>query len=201
MRHFLVFRPVTALTCSVGMTAFPAALVATAGRTNGGASCFSRTLAAAIALATIAVATDDHGHVTAHTKIVSSGNFHRQRRPMGEDSSARFVKYSACDVVRQVSGARHRNWLGRWRRCRAGISTGKMLFYRIDPADATTRLKMGIQPCRTAFARRQFAAQTARRKPCGQPTKTTIDKLKRQNQNRCLSSECRRQIFTLIECR
>ncbi len=43
---------------------------------------------------------------------------------MGEDSNARFVEYSACNVARQDSGARHRNWLGSWDRCRAGISTG-----------------------------------------------------------------------------
>ena len=42
------------------------------------------------------------------------------------------------------------------------------------------------KPCRTSFARRQFATQTARRKPCGQPAKTTIDKLKKQNPNRFL---------------
>jgi hypothetical protein len=45
-------------------------------------------------------------------------------RPMEEDSSARFVKYLACSVARQGSGARQRIWLGRWYRCRAGISTG-----------------------------------------------------------------------------
>lgn len=45
-------------------------------------------------------------------------------RPMGEDSNARFVEYLACSVARQGDGARQLIWLGRWYRCRAGISTG-----------------------------------------------------------------------------
>ena len=60
-------------------------------------------------------------------------------RPMEEDSSARFVKYLACSVARQGSGARQRIWLGRWYRCRAGISTGDTYYDRIRLVAATAR--------------------------------------------------------------
>ena len=74
---------------------------------------------------------------------------------MGEDSNARFVKYSACNVARQDSGARQRNWLGRWDRCRAGISTGWGGFYRIASVGATASSKPPTPPlphcvCQTA---------------------------------------------------
>jgi len=57
----------------------------------------------------------------------------------GKDSKVRFVKYLAGDVAHQDSGARHRNWLGRWRRCRAGISTGDTYYDRIRLVAATAR--------------------------------------------------------------
>ena len=123
MRHFLQFGPVTALAFGVGMAPLPAGLVAVASGTDGAASCLRRTGLGAVALAAIAVAANDCSLAAAGTKVMSSCRFHGPR-PMGEDSNARFVKYLACSVARQGSGARQRIWLGGWDRCRAGISTG-----------------------------------------------------------------------------
>ena len=124
MRHFLRFGPVTALAFGVCMTTLPAGLIAVTSGTDGAASCLCCTGLGAVALAAIAVAANDRCLAAAGTKVMSSCRFHGLR-PMGEDSNARFVKYLACSVARQGSGARHRNWLGGWDRCRAGISTGK----------------------------------------------------------------------------
>ena len=124
MRHFLRFGPIPALAFGVCMTASPARLIAVTGSLDGGASCLIGTPCGAVAMTPITVTTNDHGGAATRTQVASSREIHGQRRPMGEDSNARFVKYSACSVARQDSGARHRNWLGGWDRCRAGISTG-----------------------------------------------------------------------------
>lgn len=124
MRHFLRFGPIPALAFGVRMTASVRRLIAATGGLDGGASCLIGTPRGAVAVPPITVTTDDHGGAATRTQVASSREVHGQRRPMGEDSNARFVEYSACDVARQDSGARHRNWLGGWDRCRAGISTG-----------------------------------------------------------------------------
>ena len=77
----------------------------------------------------------------------------------GEDSNARFVKYSACSVARQDSGARQRNWLGGWDRCRAGLSTGGgVLPYRQHQRYRLTQYHHAHH-CRTAFARLSISAK------------------------------------------
>lgn len=124
MRHFLLPGPVAALAFGMGMTTSQGGLVAATSSTDGGVSCLIGTGDGAVALPPIAVAANDHGSAATRTQVASSREIHGQRRPMGEDSNARFVKYSACSVARQDSGARHRNWLGGWDRCRAGIATG-----------------------------------------------------------------------------
>lgn len=183
MRHFLLFGPVTALALGVGMTTLPAGLIAATRGTDGGASGLMGTPCGAVAVTSVAVAANDHRGTATRTQIASSWNFHGQK-PMGEDSNARFVKYLACSVARQGSGARQRIWLGRWYRCRAGISTGWDAFTALPASVLPPHPNRRPQPCRTAFARRHFAAQTARRKPCGPPVKTTINSAKRKNQNR-----------------
>jgi hypothetical protein len=105
MRHFLLFGPVTTLAFGVGMTTSPAGLVAATGATDGGTSGMIGTPCGAVAVTPIAVAANDHRGAATRTQIASSWDFHGQR-PMGEDSNARFVKYSACSVARQGSGAR-----------------------------------------------------------------------------------------------
>ena len=124
MRHFLVSGPIPALTFSMRVTASTTRLIAATGGLDGSASCLIGALGGAVALTSITVTTNDHGGAATRTQVASSGEIHGQTGPMGEDSNARFVEYSACNVARQDSGARHRNWLGGWDRCRAGISTG-----------------------------------------------------------------------------
>jgi len=128
MRHFLRFGPIPALAFGVRMTASPARLIAATGGLNGGVSCLIGTPGGAVAMTPITVTANDHGRAATRTQVAPSWEIHGQRGPMGGRQQARFVKYSACDVARQGSGARHRNWLGRWRRCRAGISTGRGAF-------------------------------------------------------------------------
>jgi hypothetical protein len=83
MRHFLAFRPVTALALGVGVTTSSAGLIAATGSTDGGASSLRRTRLGAVALAAIAVGANDRGLAAAGAKVVSSCRFHGQR-PMGE---------------------------------------------------------------------------------------------------------------------
>ena len=95
-------------------------------------------------------------------------------------------------------GARHRNWLGGWDRCRACVSTGQSAFYSIADAGATftqingffvralqlTLTRPSGDPCRASLARRCIALQSIRRKPCGQQTaKSAYSCLKIKNQN------------------
>ena len=124
MRHFLRFGPIPALAFGMGMTASPRGLIAATGGLDGGASCLISTPCGAVAVTPIAVTANDHSGAATRTQVASSREVHGQRGPMGGRQQARFVKYSACSVARQDSGARHRNWLGGWDRCRAGISTG-----------------------------------------------------------------------------
>ena len=55
------------------------------------------------------------------------------------------MTYFACNVVPGCLccsgfGARHRNWLGGWDRCRACVSTGRLPFYPIGKQSAALRL-------------------------------------------------------------
>ena len=93
MRHFLVFRSITALPFGVGMATSPAGLIAVTGSTDGGASGLIGTLCGAVAVTSVAVAANDHRGTAMRAQIASSWNFHGQK-PMGEDSNARFVKYA-----------------------------------------------------------------------------------------------------------
>lgn len=124
MRHFLVSGPIPALTFGVRVTSPTTRLIAATGGLDGSASCLIGTPGGAVALTPITVTANDHGGAATRTQVASSREVHGQRGPMGGRQQARFVEYSACDVARQDSGARHRNWLGGWDRCRAGISTG-----------------------------------------------------------------------------
>lgn len=124
MRHFLLFLPIAALAFGVGMTASPRGLVAPTRSPDCVASCLIGTVGGAVTVASITRAANDNGCAAARAQVESSRNVHRLQGPMGGDGNTRFVKYSACSVARLDSGARHRNWLGGWDRCRAGISTG-----------------------------------------------------------------------------
>ena len=123
MRHFLRFGTIPTLAFSVCMTASARRLIAATGGLNGGNSCLIGTPFGTVAVTPITVTANDHGSAATRTQVASSREVHGQKAPMGGRQQARFVKYSACSVARQGSGARHRNWLGGWDRCRAGIST------------------------------------------------------------------------------
>ena len=179
MRHFFVFRPVTALALRVGMTASPTGLIAATGATDGGASCLRRTRFGAVALAAIAVAANDHGRTAAGAKVVSSCRFHGQR-PMGERQQG-----PLCEILGrrhcpsgQRGAASELAWslapVSRRHLHRRDVLSPHSPYYCYGSAQHADP-----KPCRTVFARRQFAAQTARRAPCGLPLKTTIDKLKK----------------------
>jgi len=186
MRHFLRFGPIPALVFGVCMTASVRRLIAATGGLNGDASCLVGTPCGAVAVTPIAVTADDHGGAATRTQIASSRKVHgqkranggRQRRPLrgilgmqrcpsGQRGAASELAWRLVPVSR-----RHRHRL----RC-----------YLPHRSHRRYRLVQHHHPrtCRTAFARRLFAPQTARREPCGQPAKTTIDKLNRQNLNRC----------------
>ncbi len=154
MRHFLLFGPVTALALGVGMTTLPAGLIAAPRGTDGGASGLMGTACGAVAVTSVAVATNDHRSTATRAQIASSWSFHGQK-PMGEDSNARFVKYLACSVARQGSGARQRIWLGRWLPLSRRHLHRLRCFYRIASVGATASSKPLTPPlphyvCQTA---------------------------------------------------
>ena len=139
MRHYLLFGPVATLAFGVSATTAKAALVATAGSTHGLAASLIGTWPGAVAIATITVAADERGGVTAGAEVASSGEIHWQSRPMG-NRRRRSLREILCRQRRRCwgCGARHRIWLGSWDRCRACVSTGQPAFYRIGSADATS---------------------------------------------------------------
>jgi len=80
-------------------------------------------------------------------------------------------------------GARQRNWLGRWDRCRACVSTGRWAFYPIGNKSAACS-------CQTTIA-----AQSIRRMPCGQQiAKPAYSCLTIKNQNHYQLASLRSQL-------
>ena len=77
----------------------------------------------------------------------------RRRRALREILCRQRRRYWGC-------GARHRNWLGGWDRCRACVSTGRSPFYLIGDGGAT-------QPLPRFACQTTIAVQSVRRKPCG----------------------------------
>ena len=80
-------------------------------------------------------------------------------------------------------GARQRNWLGRWDRCRACVSTGRWAFYPIGN-------KSAARSCQTTIA-----TQSIRRMPCGQQiAKPAYSCLTIKNQNHYQLASLRSQL-------
>ena len=158
MRHFLLPGPVAALPFGVGVTAAQAVLVSAAGGTNSTAACLLGTPRGAVAVATIAVAADQCGGAASGAQVASSGKVHWPSGPM-ENRRRRARREILCRQRRRCwgCGARHRNWLGGWDRCRACVSTGRSAFYRIGITDATATQPMqeagAIQAHRRASVR------------------------------------------------
>ena len=138
MRHFLLPSPVLTLTFGVGTAAAMRVLIATASGSYRLMACLWRTSPRAIAVAAITVAADQHGGAAAGTKVAPSWEFHWQLGPMGS-RRRRALREILCRQRRRCwgCGARHRNWLGGWDRCRACVSTGWSAFYRIGDLSAT----------------------------------------------------------------
>ena len=126
-------------------------------------------------------------------------------RANGKSRRRRALREILCRQRRRCwgCGARHRNWLGGWDRCRACVSTGQLVFYSIAHAGATfTQTKRVLRstasarpdttvwrffasdPCRASLVRRWIALQSIRRKRCGtQTAKPEYSCLKIKNQN------------------
>ena len=83
MRHFLCSGPVTALALGMGVTATQAGLIAAASGTQGVAAGFFGAGRGAVTVASIAVATDQHGGAATGAQVASSGKVHWQSGPMG----------------------------------------------------------------------------------------------------------------------
>ncbi len=204
MRHFLLPSPVSTLAFGMGATAPMRVLIATTGSLYRLVACLRRTSSAAVAIAVITVAAHEHRGAAAGAQVASSGNIHWHSRPM-ESRRRRALREILCRQRRRCwgCGARHRNWLGGWDRCRACVSTGQSAFYPIANAGATfTQTKRALRssasarpdtalwrslasdPCRASLARRWIALQSIRRKPCGRKTaKPAYSCLKIKNQN------------------
>jgi hypothetical protein len=64
--------------------------------------------------------------------------------------------------------------------------------HSLSIANAVKAMRRLSRLTQVEFAKRQFAAQTTRRKPCGQPAKTTIDRPRQKNKT--VSPDCRQTV-------
>jgi hypothetical protein len=122
------------------VTAAQTGLIAVAGRTHGVLAGLLGAGRGAVALAAITVATDQYGAAAAGAQVASSGKVHWQAGPM-ESRRRRPLREILC-MQRRLGelGARCRNWLGGWDRCRACVSTGRSAFYAFSALSAALRL-------------------------------------------------------------
>ena len=138
MRHFLLSSPVSTLAFGMGATASMRVLIATAGGPYRLVTCLRRASLRAVAVAAITIAADKHGGAAAGAQVAASWEFHWHSGPM-EGRRRRALREILCRQRRRCwgCGARHRNWLGGWDRCRACVSTGQSAFYSIADTGAT----------------------------------------------------------------
>lgn len=99
MRHFLLFRPVTALPLGMPTATRQTVLVAFSSGSQSTPPGSLRTGLIAVAVATIAMTADRHARAASRTQVLSSRGFHRRFWPMGVNGNARFVRHSAGDVT------------------------------------------------------------------------------------------------------
>lgn len=138
MRHFLLSGPVSTLAFGMGATAAMRVLIATAGSPYRLVACLRRASLRAVAVAAITIAAHKHRCAATSAQVASSGDIHWHSGPM-ESRRRRALREILCRQRRRCwgCGARHRNWLGGWDRCRACVSTGQSAFYSIADAGAT----------------------------------------------------------------
>jgi hypothetical protein len=159
MRHFLLSGPVSTLAFGMGATATMCVLIATAGRPYGLATGLRGASLSAVAVAAITMAADQHGGAAADAQVASSGDIHWHSRPMGS-RRRRALREILCRQRCRCwgCGARHRNWLGGWDRCRACVSTGQSVFYFIADAGATfKKIKRALGSTASAHSARPSA--------------------------------------------
>lgn len=147
MRHFLLPGPVSTLAFGMGATAAMRVLIATAGSPYRLVACLRRTSIIAVAITPITMAAHKHRGAAAGAQVASSGDIHWHSGPM-DSRRRRALREILCRQRRRCwgCGARHRNWLGGWDRCRACVSTGQSAFYSIAHAGATfTQTKRALR--------------------------------------------------------
>ena len=154
MRHFLLPGPVSTLAFGMGETAAMRVLIATAGSPYRLVACLQRASLRAVAVAVITIAADKHGGAAAGAQVASCGDIHWHSGPMGSRRRCA-LREILCRQPHRCwgCGARHRNWLGGWDRCRACVSTGQSAFYSIADAGATfTQIKRALRSTASAHA-------------------------------------------------
>ena len=147
MRHFLLSGTVSTLAFGMGATAAMRVLIATAGSPYRLVACLRRTSIIAVAITPITMAAHKHRGAAAGAQVASSGDIHWHSGPM-DSRRRRALREILCRQRRRCwgCGARHRNWLGGWDRCRACVSTGQSAFYSIAHAGATfTQTKRALR--------------------------------------------------------
>lgn len=147
MRHFLLPSAVLTLAFGMGATAAIRVLIATTSSTYRLVACLRRASSSAVAIAPITVAAHEHRGATAGAQVASSRDIHWHSGPM-EGRRRRALREILCRQRRRYwgCGARRRNWLGGWDRCRACVSTGQSAFYSIADAGATfTQTKRALR--------------------------------------------------------
>ncbi len=152
MRHFLLPSAVSTLALGMGETATMRVLIATAGSPYRLLACLRRATISAVAIAPITEAAHQHRGAAAGAQVASSGNIHWHSGPM-EGRRRRALREILCRQRRRCwgCGARHRNWLGGWDRCRACVSTGQSAFYSIADTGATfTQTKRALRSSASA---------------------------------------------------
>ena len=137
MRHFRASGTIPALTFGMRAPTRRAVLIATSGRPHRASTCLLRTVRATVALTPIAVAANHH-RLGATRAVIASSRIHGLKRADGECcGDLRSVGYFAQQ--RRPLGLRGAtsDVLDGLYRCRACLSTGQALFYRIGTATAS----------------------------------------------------------------
>jgi hypothetical protein len=160
MRHFLCAGPVTALPFCMRMAAAQAGLIAATGRTHGVAAGLFGAGRGAVTVAAITAAADQYGGAATGAQVASSGKIHGQSGPM-DCGHKRALREILCRQRCPRQGASGRD-IG------TGLAVGAGVAPAFPPAGP---LFTSSAPTLPRFAcQTTIAAQSIRRKPCGQQT-------------------------------
>ena len=159
MRHFLCSGLVRVLPPRMVVTAAQTVLIATSCGANCALPRWGSARRGAIPVAAITVATDHYCLVASSTHVASSDGVHWPSSPMTTRRRRPLREILCLQRCLGELGARQRNWLGGWDRCRACVSTGWPVFYLIRRFPAALRLPDS-----------PITSRSHRRKPCGRQT-------------------------------